>query len=180
MSPPPSPQNLPLSYNFAYVIAVAETTVLASSQLSSTAPGIRLPQGDPSDDDIVYVVTYVTNAFGSVARCSTGVDGTGPVNVTSAPLPSANLVEYVLNESTPLLSNYQAQSDNSAALGSVIVFSSLLSSSSSSCYHITCDSSSVCSNGVCIASTQGTCARALYCCVCMLQPSVCRSVLPLP
>lgn len=149
-------QNLPLSYSFAYVISGSETAVLCGPQLSSITSEVRLPQGDPSRGNTVFVVAYVTNALGFVARCTTGVDGTGPVNVTSVPLVTDDIVQYVLHAFTPLLVDTAAQSKHSIALSNVIVLSTLLTSYTVACHNIVCNFSDVCLNGTCVQPAEGT------------------------
>lgn len=64
--------DLPLSYAFAYIVpgigGQQQRTLLGDFKPSSELPGVLLPAGDPSRDNVVSVICLVQNSFGALAE----------------------------------------------------------------------------------------------------------------
>ena len=79
------PQNLPLSYQFAYILTGTESALTGSYQTSNTLRNFVLPSGG------IVAVVYVRDSFGGAARTTVDASRVANATVQCNAIPAADV-----------------------------------------------------------------------------------------
>jgi hypothetical protein len=125
-------QDLPFTYRFAYTVEGVEMPLVSSEQVSSQYKDFYLPAGAGSNGTI-GLVTYVTSAFGAVARGNRAADRSSLSTVSCVQNPeatnSATSTAYIQDSIGPLLLITLSQGQVSNVLNNVAIMSQVRASS---------------------------------------------------